>query len=269
MRNFLFLLAAALVAERAQAQLSFLTDNRNVSISGYTAAMFNSLDPNGDVLMQWQTNSYSHFQMPPSPYADFHGNVSDGTNISSPDPVMGCFANSAASQDSTITPNRIQFDSSASVLTGGNGGKALADTLASIVISFSVSSPLQTSLSADWSYQTDGNYWVPGSGGCNLMSANQGLIWQSSLLNVGPPDIYQGSRLDTFSLMLEPGDVYTLSVSMGTDSTYTDTPPTYVVYNADVTLTTVVPEPSSALLSTLGLAGLAVIRRLRTSRKAL
>lgn len=268
MRKCLFLLAAVLVAERAQAQLTFLTDSRNVSISGYTAAMFNSPDPNGDVLMQWQTNNYSHLQMPASPYADFHGSVSDGTSISSPDPVMGCFANSAASQDSTITPYQIQFISSASVLTGGNGGRCLAETLASIVISFSVASPLQASLSADWSYQTDGNYWVPGSGGCSLMSANQGLLWQSSLLNVGPPDVYQGSRLDSLSVVLEPGDIYTLSVSMGTDSTYTDNPPTYVVYSADVKLTTVVPEPSSTLLSTLGLAGLVVIRRLRTSWKA-
>ena len=271
MRNVLFLLTAALMAGRVQAQLTYLTDNRNVNASGYAVAIFSSLDGNGNTSIQWQTNSYSGWQMPASAYADFRGSISGGTNISSPNPLMSCFASSSASQDSSMTLSQIQINSSINVLTGGNGGKCLADSLSSFVVSFNVSSPVLASLAADWFYQTAGTYWVPGNGGCSLISANDGLIWQSTLLSVDPYDIYEGNRLDTFSTTLLPGDIYTLSLSMETASTYHDNPATYVNYGADVTLATYliipVPEPSAWLLSTLGLVGFAIRKRREGNRR--
>lgn len=93
-----------------------------------------------------------------------------------------------------------------------------------------------------------------------MVSASQGLIWQSLPLQVWSPFMTSSNRLDSFSGVLEPGDIYTISVSMATDTPWSDTPPTWTSYFADVVLTTV-PEPNSLMMLALGLPMLACLRR--------
>ena len=244
------------LAGHAYAQISYLSDNRSVSTYGYRVYQ-DDAEPHA-----LHTNDvYSHFQTPASPYSDFQGNVSDNTYSS---------IHSSASQDSGLMPNQIQFSSSIYVLSSLFWSLQPSGPLSpyaqhveassSFAVTFSVSSPLEYTLSTDWSYSQDfTEYSVPNSGGCTLVSASQGLIWQSLPLQVTWP-INNGSRLYSFSGVLEPGNTYTLSVSMTTYSYYTDTPPTTGNYGADVVLATV-PEPNSLMMLALGLPMLACLRR--------
>lgn len=248
------LAAGLLLAGRVYAQINYLSDNRSVSVSGHSLYVDSSTDPS-----TVYSNGYSYFQTPASPYSDFHGSVGGGLS-------GGLYIGnviSSASQDSGMTPNQIQVSSGIFVYSGffsGNG--QYGDALSSFAVAFSVSSPLEYTLSTDWSYSYYwGDYWVPNSGGCTLVSASQGLIWQSLPLQPSWDDS-EDSRLDSFSGVLEPGDIYTLSVSMATDSAYQDTPPTTGDYSADVALTTV-PEPNSLVMLALGLPMLACLRRVR------
>lgn len=251
--SLLFLLAAVFMVQRAQAQLTYVTDNRSVGISVY---INNVQLPGGG---SYTNINYSASQTPSSPFSQF--SLSVGGSVSFPsDEYGGCFAVSNVGQVTSVSPGQFQFNSDLGTAAGGLNGNNSASAYSYCQVSFNVFNPQEFNLSTVWDSQR-GDIPASGSGDFQLTSVNDGVIWDSE---PGPQWPY---AQNSFSGTLVPGDTYSISVSMSSGLSWRDS----VAESHNVELgaaLTIVPEPSSIVLSALGLAGLAAIRQRRIGRKA-
>jgi len=233
-----------LTAGSVRAQLTFLSDSRSVSVSGWVQ------DADGNV-----SQSYTQSQNPSASFASFAGNVSG--NASGPYYNNTIYSGSSASQNSSLTSAQISYSASVGAYQSYPApfGHLYSDAGSTFSVSFSVSSPIQFSLTDDQ------HNWNPADAGESLIlsSSTHGTIV------TGPSLDPTGSGTDQYSGVLEPDQIYTLQISLTAQDYYS--PNAYQGF--DVLLNTPqllpVPEPSSSLLLATGavVTGLIALRRKR------
>jgi len=236
-----------------QAQVNWLTDNRQVTASGY-----------GTIPSEVSSN-YFDTATPPALFGPFDGNVSGNSDVTGTVILDGdtynatCGGSSSAMQNSSLAGNQFNFSSYVWAGTGGfpgSGGESpqllpYGEGDSSCELTFNVNSPQTWSLALDFN-QHYGNL----SADWNLFSARAGSILGIPVQNPnGPPFYYQGT--------LAPGDTYTLVISLSASRNTPD--PVGDSSGAGISANfLVVPEPSCFALIGMGLPGLFALRRIIT-----
>ena len=244
MRKISVVVLGLLTAGSVHAQLTILTDNQSVNVSGWVE------DAGGNV-----TQSYSQSQTQANSFASFTSSV--GANVSGPFCNNTIFSGSSAAQNSFASSTQLSYSGSVGAFQSypAPAGHLYAEASSLFTVSFSVSSATQFSLTDNqhnWDFADTGE-------SLTLSSSSHGVIVTGPQLNP------VGDGLDQYSGILEPDQIYTLQVSLTTqDSSQPNVSQAFEVA-LNMPEISPVPEPSPGLLLGMGsvIAGLVVLRRKR------
>lgn len=239
-------------ARLLHAQMSFVSESRYITASGYANAY--APPATGSV--------YSETRVPSVPYGGFSDTVS--SNAQSFSPGTGPFgldvsaiASSSARQQSTITSSQLSVhshvQSQSSSLLSAWGGDCRGQGISFFEVTFTVPEFLTYELTLD---RTRFSHSFPSlESTCSLTP-----FGESAILNL-PLSFFSNGQV--FSGTLDPSKTYTLSFFTSTVSTIPDPFGELGSLTADLTFT-VVPEPSSLLLLSLAFGGFFIYRLKRS-----
>lgn len=239
-RSIPLILLTLTAATNSHAQLTILSDNQTVGISGWVS------DQSGHITQNYFQTQSTTGQIFPDTLSGNAGGLFYGNPISS---------GSSATQNSSISSSELSFAGSVSATQTfpAPPGHLYADAYSSLFVTFTVAAPTSFTLTADQ------HNW-------DMIDIHESFSLRSSTgtLVLGGPQI-NGNGSTQFLGILDPDQVYTLQVMLGTrDFLQPD-----ISQNFNVCLTTTdvtpAPEPSSVVLLAAGVTsvGLLALRRKR------